>query len=77
MKQLRVALDDKPAARLLRAARRVGANRSTFVRDTLRQALSRPETEELENRHRIGYERHPVAPDEFVPCQTEQAWAKE
>ena len=65
------------AARLLRAASGLGANRPTFVRDALAQALLRLETEELKNRHRGGYERQRLDLDEFAPWQAEQAWVKE
>ena len=31
-------------------------------------------TDALEKRHRRGYERHPVRPDEFSGWEQEQAW---
>ena len=47
------------------AARRLGTTRSAFTRRALAEALERMQVEALEERHRRGYERHPVRPGEF------------
>ncbi len=56
------------------AARRLGTTRSAFTRKALTDALERLRIEALEKRHRRGYERHPVRPDEFGGWEPEQAW---
>ena len=56
------------------AAQRLGTTRSAFTRKALTDALERLRIEALEKRHRRGYERHPVRPDEFGGWEPEQAW---
>lgn len=56
------------------AARRLGTTRSAFTRKALTEALDRLRVEALEKRHRRGYERHPVQPDEFDAWEPEQVW---
>lgn len=56
------------------AAQGLGTTRSAFTRKALTDALERLRIEALEKRHRRGYERHPVRPDEFGDWETEQAW---
>jgi hypothetical protein len=51
--------------------------RSAFTRQALRDALSRCRVQQLERKHRQGYERHPVAEDEFSAWETEHAWGDE
>ncbi len=36
--------------------------------------LTRYSLEQLERKHRRGYERHPVSADEFSVWETEQTW---
>ena len=56
------------------AARQLGLTRSAFARDALRRALDQLRERELEVRHRQGYERHPVAIDEFAIAEDDQEW---
>ena len=56
------------------AARRLGTTRSAFTRKALTDALERLRVEALEKRHRQGYERHPVRPDELSGWEPEQTW---
>ena len=56
------------------AAKRLGTTRSAFTRRALSDALERLRIEALEQRHRRGYERHPVGSDEFSGWEDEQAW---
>mgnify|MGYP001576256964 CR=1 FL=1 len=51
--------------------------RSAFTPKALRDALDRHRVELLERKHRKGYERQPVASDEFSTWENEQAWGDE
>ena len=42
-----------------------------------RDALVRYQQEQLEIKHRPGYEHNPVAVDEFAVWESEQAWGDE
>jgi predicted transcriptional regulator len=74
MKTVQMTLDDSLVEAVDRAARSLGTTRSAFTRDALRAALTSLQEQELERRHRAGYERKPVEPGEFSDWENEQAW---
>lgn len=74
MKTVQMTLDDDLVDAIDKAARRLGTSRSAFTRKALRHALAGLRTQELERKHRRGYERHPVKPDEFDLWEDEQVW---
>ena len=43
----------------------------------LQEALARYKLEQLELKHRLGYEKKPVNNDEFSVWETEQDWGDE
>ena len=51
--------------------------RGQTVPEALREALARHNIQQLEHRHRQGYEKKPVSPDEFSIWESEQAWGDE
>lgn len=50
--------------------------RSEIVREALELWLKRRTLAEKVRLHREGYERHPVADDEFAPVLEAQVWPK-
>jgi metal-responsive CopG/Arc/MetJ family transcriptional regulator len=76
MKTVQITLDEHLAHEVDRAVEKLGTTRSGFTRDALRDALAKIDREELERRHRQGYERHPVRPGEFDVWEDEQAWVE-
>jgi metal-responsive CopG/Arc/MetJ family transcriptional regulator len=58
-------------------SKQLHTSRSAFTRKALREALARHNLEQLERKHRQGYQRRPVASDEFSVWETEQAWGDE
>lgn len=74
MKTIQMTIDDDLLAQVDDAIARLGATRSAFIRESLRQALTRHEIERLERQHRDGYQRQPVAPGEFDIWESEQVW---
>ena len=74
MKTVQMTLDHGLVDAVDGAARRLGTTRSAFTRKALTEALDRLRVEALEKRHRRGYERHPVQPDEFGAWEPEQVW---
>ncbi len=71
---VRLTLDRALVEAVDRAARRLGTTRSAFICKALTDALERLRVEALEERHRRGYERHPVPGDEFGGWELEQVW---
>jgi len=77
MRTVQMTLDEELVKAVDRVSKQLRTSRSAFTRNALREALARHKLEELERKHRQGYERHPVAADEFAVWKTEQAWGDE
>lgn len=74
MRTIQMTLDDDLVKMVDRVSKILHTSRSAFTRKALREALARYNLEQLESKHRQGYERQPVAVDEFSIWETEQAW---
>ena len=77
MKAVQMTLEEDLVAAVDRLARKLKTTRSAFARDALRDALEKHRVKELEQKHRLGYQRHPVKSGEFDVWQTEQRWGDE
>jgi metal-responsive CopG/Arc/MetJ family transcriptional regulator len=77
MRTIQMTLDDDLVKAVDRVSKQLHTSRSAFTRNALREALARYSLEQLERKHRQGYERQPVAADEFSVWETEQAWGDE
>jgi len=77
MRTIQMTLDDDLVKAVDRVSKQLHKSRSAFTRNALRAALSRYNTEQLERKHRQGYELHPVGVDEFSVWETEHAWGDE
>jgi len=74
MRTIQMTLDEDLVKAVDRVSKELCTSRSAFARKALRDALARYRIEQLEHKHRRGYERHPVAAREFSAWETEQAW---
>ena len=74
MKTVQMTLDNSLVEAVDRAAQSLGTTRSAFTRDALQTALLCLKEEEMERRHRAGYERKPVKPSELGDWEDEQVW---
>jgi metal-responsive CopG/Arc/MetJ family transcriptional regulator len=72
-----MTLDDNLVKAVDRVSKELHTSRSAFTRKALQDALDRYKIEQLERKHRQGYEQNPVANDEFSIWETEQAWGDE
>ena len=77
MRTIQMTLDDDLVKAVDRISKQLHTSRSAFTRKALREALARHNLQQLERKHRQGYERHPVATDEFSVWENEQAWGDE
>ncbi len=77
MRTIQMTLDEDLVEAVDRVSKQLHTNRSAFTRKALREALARYSLEQLERKHRQGYELHPVAADEFSAWETEQVWGDE
>lgn len=72
-----MTLDDELVKAIDKAVKKLKTTRSTFARQALRGALSNLKIAELEQKHRRGYEMHPVSENEFSVWENEQEWSDE
>ena len=77
MRTIQMTLDDNLVKAVDRVAKELRTSRSAFTRKALQDALVRYKQEQLEIKHRRGYEQNPVATDEFSVWEPEQAWGDE
>lgn len=77
MKTVQMTLDEDLVQAVDRVSKQLHTSRSAFTREALREALARYNLEQMERKHRQGYEQHPVGADEFSVWEKEQAWGDE
>jgi metal-responsive CopG/Arc/MetJ family transcriptional regulator len=77
MRTIQMTLDDNLVKAVDRVSKELCTTRSAFARKALRDALVRYSLEQQEQKHRRGYEQHPISPDEFLVWETEQVWGDE
>ena len=77
MRTIQMTLDDDLVRAVDRVSKQLNTNRSAFTRKALRDALAQYNLEQMERKHRQGYERNPVGADEFSVWEKEQAWGDE
>lgn len=77
MRTIQMTLDDNLLKAVDRVSKELHTSRSAFTRKALREALARYKLEQLERKHRLGYEKKPVENDEFSVWETEQVWGDE
>ncbi len=70
-----MTLDEDLVRSVDRVSRKLRVSRSAFTREALREALARYAVAQQEEKHREGYERHPVTGDEFAVWEGEQDWS--
>ena len=77
MRTVQMTLDDDLVNQVDTVVKQLHTSRSAFTRNALRDALLNYSIEQLENKHRMGYEKHPDSGDEFSVWEDEQAWGDE
>ena len=74
MKVVQMTLDEELVEATDKVARKMKMTRSGFTRLALRTAIKEWRKRQLEEKHRKGYERHPVKKGEFDVWESEQVW---
>jgi metal-responsive CopG/Arc/MetJ family transcriptional regulator len=77
MRTIQMTLDDNLVKAVDRVSKELHTSRSAFTRKALQDALAQYKNEQLELKHRRGYEQNPVASEEFSVWEAEQAWEDE
>jgi metal-responsive CopG/Arc/MetJ family transcriptional regulator len=74
MKTIQVVIEEDLLRSADRAARDLKMNRSSLIRDALREYLRRLRVADLESREREAYEQTPDDPTEFAAWDKVAAW---
>lgn len=77
MRTIQMTLDEDLVKTVDRVAKQLHTSRSAFTRKALREAIARYKIEQLELKHRQGYERRPIDSGEFSVWEKEQVWGDE
>lgn len=77
MKTVQMTLDDELVEEVDLLAKELNTTRSALTRAALRATIKDIKTKRLEEKHRAGYERSPVAKKEFDVWYNEQAWGEQ
>jgi metal-responsive CopG/Arc/MetJ family transcriptional regulator len=72
-----MTLDDNLVQSVDKVVKELKTTRSAFTRSALRDAINRFSISRLEEKHRRGYELHPVNKEEFSVWEEEQDWGDE
>jgi len=76
MTTIEMSIDESLLAKMDRATEELKTTRSAFIREALQLALREHVIRTLEEKHALGYARHPATPDEFEAWEGEQAWGQ-
>ncbi len=74
MRTIQMTLDDNLVEDVDKLVKKLKTTRSAFARKALREAIKRVNIRALENKHKKGYERYPIAKTEFSVWESEQEW---
>ena len=77
MRTIQMTLDDELVELVDKIIKELKTTRSAFTRQALQEAIDRLNTRLLEEKHRKGYELHPVNKGEFSVWENEQDWGNE
>ena len=72
-----MTLDDSLVKAVDPVAKELHTSNSAFTGKALQDGLVRYKVEQIEKKHRRGYEQNPVTTDEFPVWETEQTWGDE
>jgi metal-responsive CopG/Arc/MetJ family transcriptional regulator len=77
MRTIQMTLDNELVESVDKLVKELNTTRSAFTRNALRDAINQFNAILLEEKHRKGYQRHPVRKDEFRVWEEEQDWGDE
>jgi metal-responsive CopG/Arc/MetJ family transcriptional regulator len=75
MKTIQMTMDEDLLRMVDQATEKLNVTRSAFIREALEQILKRMKAQELEEKHREGYRKHPIKRREFDVWEKEQVWS--
>jgi len=76
MRTIQMTLDDDLVAAVDGIVKKLKTTRSAFARKALKEAIRQVNINQMEKKHKKGYERYPVGKTEFSIWESEQEWGK-
>jgi len=73
MKTVQITLDEALLQQVDEVVQNEGTNRSAYIREILEEALKRYRIAQLEKKHREGYERLPIQPEEIEELELRES----
>ena len=77
MRTIQMTFDEDLIKSVDQLVKELKTTRSAFTRHALREAIDSFNIRRLEDKHRKGYELHPVNNGEFSVWESEQDWGDE
>ncbi|MEA3347919.1 MAG: ribbon-helix-helix domain-containing protein [Pseudomonadota bacterium] len=77
MRTIQMSLDEELVQSVDKVVKKLNTTRSAFTRNALRDAINHFNIRRLEEKHRNGYESHPLNQEEFNVWEEEQDWGDE
>ena len=74
MRTIQMTLDDNLVAAVDVIVKKLKTTRSAFTRKALKEAILLDNINQLEKKHKKGYERNPIRKTEFSVWESEQEW---
>ena len=75
MRTIQMTLDEELILMVDKVVKKLRTTRSAFTRSALRKAIEQININQLEEKHRKGYEKRPVGKSEFSIWESEQKWS--
>lgn len=72
MKTIQMSIDDELLKQLDRTIKKLNVTRSAFIRESIAFYLKQRKIVEMEEKHKIGYEKKPVNIEEFAVAEGDQ-----
>ena len=77
MKAIQITIDEDLLKQIDQWIRKKDENRSAFIRDSIHHYIHSLQVQQLEEKHRLGYQKYPVYKKEFNKWHREQIWGNE
>ncbi len=77
MKTIQMTIEENLLSEVDEAIEALQTSRSAFIRHALREAIQKYKIHQMEEQHRLGYEKYPVQPGEFDVWLEKQVWIDE
>ena len=74
MRTIQMTLDDDLVAAVDGIVKKLKTTRSAFARKALKEAIRQVNINQLEKKHKKGYDHYPIGKTEFSVWESEQEW---